>query len=526
MLKKFSLLVYLLLAASCASIKFSGTPLTASIGAMKKTPLSPEQEKTWSLLDFQKDSIPGMSIARAYNELIQGKKGRAVVVAIIDSGVDIMHPELRDWIWENSDEIPNNGIDDDQNGYIDDVHGWNFLGDAVRENLEYVRLQKKERPGSEAYKAYEKKRNESLEKSASNLGLAAFLLENIPKAKDTIAKVLGTQDFTLKQARAHYPKSFGFTKALSLLETVEQQKIDIEVLERFRHQEESAIVAHHNIDFDGRAIVGDNPDVWEDWPYGNNQVTGPTLDEADHGTHVAGIVVANMLKELSAFAAHKNIKLMVLRAVPDGDEYDKDIARAIRYAVDNGAQIINTSFGKPYSPHTEWVDAALQHADKNDVLIVNAAGNSGSDIDLKENLSYLRDHVDNDEFVSNVVSVGAATWNYGSDQIAPFSNYGKRNVDVFAPGNKIWSSTPNNGATFFDGTSMAAPAVAGVAAILRSFYPQYSAKKIKRLLMDSGVAMYPQLDLPNQDTQVSAASASRSGKIVNLYNALLMASKK
>ena len=203
MLKKFSLLVYLLLAASCASIKFSGTPLTASIGAMKKTPLSPEQEKTWSLLDFQKDSIPGMSIARAYNELIQGKKGRAVVVAIIDSGVDIMHPELRDWIWENSDEIPNNGIDDDQNGYIDDVHGWNFLGDAVRENLEYVRLQKKELPGSEAYKAYEKKRNESLEKSASNLGLAAFLLENIPKAKDTIAKVLGTQDFTLKQARAH-----------------------------------------------------------------------------------------------------------------------------------------------------------------------------------------------------------------------------------------------------------------------------------------------------------------------------------
>lgn len=217
---------------------------------------------------------------------------------------------------------------------------------------------------------------------------------------------------------------------------------------------------------------------------------------------------------------------MILRAVPDGDEYDKDIARAIRYAVDNGAQIINTSFGKPYSPHVEWVDAALRYAEKQDVLIVNAAGNSGNNLDDEEHISYLRDHVNQQEFVDNVVSVGATTWTYGPDQLAPFSNYGARNVDLFAPGNKIWSSIPNEGYTFFDGTSMAAPAVTGVAAVLRSFYPHYSAKKIKNLLMASGLELYPSVSLPKSDSLVRSKAVSKSGKVVNLYNALLLASKK
>ncbi len=523
--KKIFLFFGLFLLYSCAPVKFVGTPLTLAHGTMKKSPLTNQEEQEWASLDFPTDSIPGMSITRAFDELIQAKAGKEVVVAIIDSGVDTMHPALVNNLWVNEDEIPDNGIDDDGNGYIDDLHGWNFLGDAVRENLEYVRLQKKHSPDSEAYAAYEKERLANLSKSKNNIGLASYLLENIPRAQETLANALGTSDYTLEQARAHTPKSFGYTQALSLLETVKTQSLSLELLERFLHQEESAVAAHHNLDFNGRAVVGDDPDNWNDWPYGNNQVTGPVLDEASHGTHVSGIVVGVSGGGRNA-PQKSRVKLMILRAVPDGDEYDKDIARAIRFAVDNGAQIINTSFGKPYSPHVEWVDAALRYAEKQDVLIVNAAGNSGNNLDDEEHISYLRDHVNQQEFVDNVVSVGATTWTYGPDQLAPFSNYGARNVDLFAPGNKIWSSIPNEGYTFFDGTSMAAPAVTGVAAVLRSFYPHYSAKKIKNLLMASGLELYPSVSLPKSDSLVRSKAVSKSGKVVNLYNALLLASKK
>ena len=217
---------------------------------------------------------------------------------------------------------------------------------------------------------------------------------------------------------------------------------------------------------------------------------------------------------------------MVLRAVPDGDEYDKDIALAIRYAVDNGAKVINTSFGKGYSPHKEWVWDALKHAEKNDVLIVNAAGNSGADINPGKKKTYITDEVNGKEIVSNFLTVGAVNSSYDEKQIASFSNFGSENVDVFAPGSKIWSSVPYEKYEFHSGTSMAAPNAAGVAAVIRSFFPKLKAQQVKEVLMNSGMPLYPSIENPETGILVNSKSLSKSGKIVNLYNALIYASSK
>ena len=158
-----------LIVVSCGTVKFVGNPVYAPLVSYeKKEPLSDYQKKFWHLLDLRKDSIAGMSVERAHEELIKGQKGKRIIVAVIDSGVDIEHPGLRDVIWVNQNEIPNNDIDDDQNGYVDDVHGWNFLGDSELENMESVRLQKKEVPGSKAYEKLERERLENIKSKKSN----------------------------------------------------------------------------------------------------------------------------------------------------------------------------------------------------------------------------------------------------------------------------------------------------------------------------------------------------------------------
>ena len=518
-------LLFILLAVfsvSCASVRFTGAPLNTATATAKKAPLTDVQKKQWAHLDLLRDSIPGMSIQRAYDELIKGRKGDTVIVAVIDSGIDIEHPALASVIWTNEKEVPNNGIDDDNNGYVDDIHGWNFLGNTERENLEYIRLLRKETPGSERYKEFQEKSQSSLENSKNQLGMISYLLDALPKSKDTIAAALGTTNFSLKEANDFSPKSMAYMQALSIYELSVQQNISVPLLKKAKKQEESSLAAHHNIDFFGRTNVGDNPDDWNDWPYGDGNVIGPKKSGAEHGTHVAGIIAARAGNGHQGIA--RQVKIMVLRAVPDGDEYDKDIARAIRYAVDHGAKVINASFGKPYSPHANWVDDALRYAAKKDVLFISGSGNDGKNIDTSENPSYPKDHYQNKEFVSNVISVGATNASYDKSQIAPFSNYGKENVDLFAPGHAIWSTIPDGDYFFFDGTSMAAPAVTGVAAVLRSFYPKYSAEKIKSLLMSSGVPLFD--ELTHDNTTATPKAFSKTGKLINLYNALLAASKK
>jgi len=506
--------------------------ITAPLAVVKKAPLSENELKRWSHLDLIKDSIPGMSVDRAYAELLQGKKGVKVIVGIVDSGVDIEHPDLQGMIWTNPKEIPGNGIDDDKNGFIDDVHGWNFLGDAVHENLEMTRIVKKGDDGSAQYKAALAQYEEKSKKVLEDKQQVDFLID----VHNTIKKELNKTTYKLEdlsKVTSTDPKVARSKMVMTQILTNAGPTFDPEAeLEDYRESVYDQFNYNLNKEYDGRKIVGDNPEDIKDNHYGNNVVFGPDKEKALHGTHVAGIIAQVRGNDLGGDGVANNVEILTVRAVPDGDEYDKDIALAIRYAVDNGAKVINGSFGKSFSPHKKWVYDAIKYAAKKDVLIVHAAGNDGYNIDKTENINYPNDSEDNvKEFANNVITIGAINKAYGENVVAPFSNFGKINVDVFAPGEEIYATVPNNKYKYLQGTSMASPNAAGVAALVRSYYPKLKAAQVKQILMDSGVALPSMIILgenPNPDEKpvaVSSVESSKTAKMVNAYNALLMAEK-
>lgn len=491
----------------------------------KKAPLTAEQKNRWSFLDLEKDTVPGMSVDKAYKEFLKDKKGSKVVVGVIDSGVDINHEDLKSVIWNNPKEIAGNGIDDDKNGYVDDIHGWNFLGDAVNENLELVRIIKKGDDGSEMYKkaklALAEKRSEALS--------AKQQLDFILGAKTKIDEHLKKDKYTAAEIKAIDPGSdTSLSQAKYIMMSVIMQAGPgfMDELDAFKKQTDDQIKYNLNMDFDGRKIVGDKPDDFNDRKYGNNNVTGPNPEDASHGTLVSGIIAAERGNGKGSDGIANNVAIMAIRAVPNGDEYDKDIALAIRYAVDNGAKVINGSFGKYFSPHKEWVTDAIKYAASKDVLVVFASGNEGKDIDFTENRSFPTDAVDSKTEISdNVLTVGALDSHYNKDLVANFSNYGKNNVDVYAPGVQIYGTLPNNTYKPEDGTSFASPNAAGVAALVRSYFPNLSASQVKHILMDSGTTTAMEVELGGKKEKRPFSEASKSGKMVNAYNALVMAEK-
>ncbi len=526
-MKKIYPLVLITFISSCGTLKFNADPLSSPIYfENKKVQLSDLEKKHWHLLDLIKDSVPGMSVERAYEELIKGKKGSSVIVAVIDSGVDINHPELKNNIWVNEDEIPNNGIDDDENGFIDDINGWNFLGNCEQENMEYVRLQKKEDPLSDQYKKFEEQRQRNIKGKIDELSRINELMSKAISSDSIIKNTLGKENYSLADVENFSPKTFKLVSALLFLRSLQEMDLTILKLEDYKKTAQTSIDKHYSLDFNPRTIVGDNPDDLNDLGYGDNNVIGPFLSDADHGTHVSGIIASNRNDNSGSKGIYNNLKIMVLRAVPDGDEYDKDVALAIRYAVDNGACIINTSFGKGYSPHKEWVWDALRHAEKNDVLIVNAAGNSSANVDPGMKKTFITDEDGGEEIVSNFLTVGSSSSEYNQEQISVFSNYGMINVDLFAPGDKIWSTMPNKNFDYNSGTSMAAPNASGVAAIIRSYFPRLSASEVKRVLMNSGMPLFDRVKLPGTEKLSKPEIVSVSGKLINLYNALIYASNK
>ncbi|HLA54717.1 MAG TPA: S8 family peptidase [Flavobacterium sp.] len=494
--------------------------LPAKVGKIKEADL-----QRWSHLDLVKDSLPGMSVDKAYNELLKGKKSTKVIVGVVDSGVDIEHEDLKDVIWTNTKEIAGNGIDDDKNGYIDDVHGWNFLGDANDENLELVRILKKGDDGSAVFKAakadYDAQRSEAM--------MGKQQVDFIFNARKTVADYLKKDNFTLEEVKAIDTKDTALTQAkMVMMSVIAQTGPDFDSeLNAFKEQEDGMLNYNLNMDFDGRKVVGDNPEDLNDRKYGNNNVMGLDKNNALHGTHVAGIIAASRHNGKGGDGVADNVAIMAVRAVPNGDEYDKDIALAIRYAVDNGAKVINGSFGKSYSPHKDWVFDAIKYAASKDVLIVHAAGNDGHDIDLAENNNYPTDTEDlgATELADNVLTVGALNTTFTSGLVAPFSNYGAKNVDVFAPGMKIYATVPNNKYKYEQGTSMASPNAAGVAALVRSYYPSLSAKQVKQILMESGTPITNDMVLGESKEKRAFTNASKSGRMVNAYNALIMADK-
>ncbi|HPE83065.1 MAG: S8 family peptidase [Aequorivita sp.] len=544
----FAVAISTVLAGCGSGAAIVATPIqNIDSNPLKIIPLTDEQLKHWPAMDLVKDTVPGMSVDKAYSEIIKKRKGETVIVGVIDSGVDIDHEDLKNVIWNNPGEIAGNGIDDDKNGFVDDVHGWNFLGDIVGENMEYVRIIRKFKPKFEGkseasisaadredYAIYQKAKAEydkEFSETTTNKARYEQIISQLKPTHEAMAKKLGKENYTKEDLAAIKNPSSQEQQQIAMLNQMLNFADSVpEVLEEL----ESGIKYFNgrldnnfNLMKDFRGVLGDNPEDIADNIYGDNNVAGPdpTRENVKHGTHVAGIIAAQRNNGIGMNGVANNVKILVVRAVPDGDEYDKDIALAIRYAVDNGAKVLNTSFGKYYSPHADWVYEAIKYAASKDVLIVNAAGNDGLDLDTVN--IYPNDQFDNgSEMADSFLTVGALNYKYGGEMVANFSNYGKTNVDVFAPGVKIWSTTPLNTYEFLQGTSMAAPEVAGVAAMIRSYYPGLSAKQVKQILMDSGLSINTQVVLGGESSNTeSFSNISKSGKMVNMYNALIMADK-
>jgi cell wall-associated protease len=524
----------------------------------KKGVLTDSEAHTWSHMDLQTDSIPGMSIAKAY-QFLEGKQGTTVIVAIADSGIDVEHEDLKAVVWVNPKEIAGNNKDDDNNGYVDDVHGWNFLGNkaGIIVNADQLEITRIVKMGMLKYGS--KKASEISEKSKKDFEQHLDLLEKFEARaieKKTEIENLKTTQKRLLQIENNFKevKEFAGTTVLTttflmnLTPSNAQMAAKIAdilgMLERGMTEEDLVDYGKelttyldaqvkgksYDLDFNARQTLGDNLYDIEDKFYGNNNVIGSKELES-HGTHVAGIVAASRNNNKGVNGVANNVKIMVVRVVPDGDEHDKDVALGIRYAVDNGAKIINTSFGKAYSPNKKWVYDAIKYAAKKDVLLVNAAGNDGKDIDVTK--TYPNDSEDLiNEISDNVLTIGAMSLYYDEKLPATFSNYGKKNVDVFAPGVDIYATVPIDAYALNSGTSMAAPSAAGVAALVRSYYPQLSASQVKHILMNSGMKINFEVIKPGSQSRenpngekVSFSDLSISGRVVNAYNALIMADR-
>lgn len=505
------------------------------------------------------DGYNGIGSDKAYKELIKSE-GQTVVVAIIDSGVDIDHQDLKDNIWTNPGEIPDNGIDDDKNGYIDDVHGWNFIGGPDGKNVDadsyegtrvYNKLKYKyanadpakiNKTQKEEYELFKKVEKEVLDKKTQAESELAQIDEaegRIIDALNNVEKGLKAQNLNLSEIKnldvsEDTGLAFGKRVVQKIMEdspgrsSIEEIKefILFELLNDKREIQKQLEFAY-NTEFDPRAdIVKDNyADSYEKY-YGNNDVEGP---DPLHGTHVAGIVGAVRNNNIGMNGIAANVKLMSVRTVPDGDERDKDVANAIRYAVDNGASIINMSFGKAYSWDKKVVNEAVKYAASKDVLLVHAAGNSGENTDIEDN--FPNDHLGKsgflffkkEKYAKNWIEVGALSHKKGEDAVAGFSNYGTKEVDIFSPGVQIYATVPNNQYRFLQGTSMASPVVAGLAAVLRSQYPALTAEQVKSIIMTTGTPITDKVKQPGTQELVPFNTLSVSGKIVNLEKALQMA---
>tara|TARA_R110002049_G_scaffold292252_3_gene476663 strand:- start:11863 stop:13470 length:1608 start_codon:yes stop_codon:yes gene_type:complete len=494
---------------------------------LKEADLTETEKHNWGHLDLAKDTIPGMSVDRAYSELIKNKKGETVIVAVLDSGIDIDHEDLNNVIWTNKGEKPNNGIDDDKNGYVDDIHGWNFLGDGYNEQLEYTRILAKGDTSNPDYARAQKEYDENYQKFTGYKTNYEQILQQLTEADTALAKHLGKKDYTKAEVNAIKTDDEALGRAVQIAQYMYSN--DVASLAEAKEEITSSLESindrlNYNLNktFSGRK-TGDDPDDMSNKFYGNSNIK-PVKKTESHGTHVAGIIAAERNNGKGTNGVANNVKIMSVRTVPNGDEYDKDVALAIRYAVDNGAKVINGSFGKSFSPHSDWVRDAIAYASDHDVVFVHAAGNDGADVDTTKN--YPDDNVNFKEISNSYIRVGALEPKYGTNLIASFSNYGKNNVDVFAPGAKVYSTIPGNEYDTKGGTSMAAPAVAGVAALIRSYFPKLTAAQVKQIIMDSGLAVTTKVVVGGDTNDVRAfKDLTKSGKMVNAYNALIMAAK-
>ena len=514
--------------------------LPALIGAYFSTATAQVDK---DVLNWYNSDKTGMSTDKAHKYL-KKKTAETVIVAVIDSGIDIEHEDLQGKIWTNTKEIPGNGIDDDGNGYIDDVHGWNFLGNSDGTNigparLEATRIYGKLKPRFEEVEnaedvAEDERKDYELylelkEEVEGNLEQYKGILEQVsqmaamePMLKGMVATMLDKEDFTEKDLKKFKPKDSQQEQFVEMGYMILRGEF-VPMMEEQAKAIKSMVDHHHNVDFDERAIIGDDYMDMTDLGYGNSDVEGT---DALHGTHVGGIIGAVRGNKMGGDGVADNVLLMSLRAVPDGDEFDKDIALAIRYAVDNGAKVINASFGKAYAQLAEEVYEALRYAEENDVLFVHAAGNSGQNLDEYPNYPANMFPFQTEPF-TNYLSIGASTRNHEGKLAASFSNYSTTRVDVFAPGAEIYNAVPDNKYQSLQGTSMAAPMVSGVAALLKGYFPKFTMAEIRQIILDSADD-FAETDQakPGSDETVKFKTLSATGKVVNVLSAVKLAEER
>ncbi|WP_251965629.1 S8 family peptidase [Salinibacter ruber] len=554
----FSTLVLAFLLIGCAGSRPPTTPTTSDSPAPSNSaasdtttqaadappPAPSRAPQDWYHLDRVPRSGPGLDTRAAYRDVLQGRPPQDTVqVAVIDSGLDIDHEDLAAKLWTNADEIPGNDVDDDGNGYVDDVHGWNFIGGPDGKNVDqdtyeltriYVDLQEhfagvdSARVGPDArdrYRRYQdikrtfqKKRREA-RKRLAKVGKAQ---KAVQASVDVLKSHLGTDSLTQSAVRSVTSSRRDVRRAQQTLQYFYDQDLSPSDLKDYKNQLERQVEYNYNPDFNPRPIVGDDYADKTERRYGNSDAEGP---DPGHGTHVAGIIGATRDNSVGIDGVARGVRLMSVRAVPNGDERDKDVANAIRYAVDNGADVINMSFGKSYSPHKGVVDAAVQYADSMDVLMVHAAGNDGANVDSTDN--FPSPYYADGGRAQRWIEVGASSWEGGEKLAASFSNYGAERVDVFAPGHSIYSTVPDDAYERNDGTSMAAPMVSGLAALIMAHYPSLTATDVRTIILETATPYRNRtVARPGDGETVPFGTLSDTGAVVNAHAALRQAADR
>jgi len=503
--------------------------------------------ENWVFKDYLLDTIPGISLDKAY-KLVNRKKPKEIIVAIIDTEIDIKHEDLKGQFWVNKNEIPNNLIDDDNNGYVDDYQGWNFIGNKRGENIIYSNLESAriiqkfknkfnglsreevQNQDTEDFDLFIKANdyfNKGYNSAIKEQDYASFLYNGYPKAKKSVDSLFHNSKYNSKNLDSLFliykGKNIKLAKNIYFISDCLKYKLTKEWIENYKEQIDKKINYTYNLDYYDRKRIDSFPQILEKNKYGNKFIS-KNLFEFYHGTMVAGIIGAHRNNSIGVDGISSKIKMMPIAISSNGEEHDKDISLAIRYAVDNGARIINMSFGKHFSLNKKWVFEAIRYAEMNNVLIVTSAGNG--DLNLNNyNDYYPNDNIDNGkEITNNFLVVGSSSFELSSKLKSSFSNYGNIDVDIFAPGEEINTTIPNNKYKTDSGTSLSCAVVSGVAALVLSYYPNLSAPSLKKILMDSGVSYSIMINVSDKENErINFINLSKSGKIVNAYNALLIA---
>ncbi|MCC7051550.1 MAG: S8 family serine peptidase [Bacteroidia bacterium] len=489
----------------------------------------------WHLNDVT-DSVSGTNVNKVYRELINKQPAeKKIIVAVIDGGTDYNHEDLKPVIWSNPNEKPN-GIDDDGNGYIDDLNGWNYLGskkgDQQYDQLEFTRIVSKYEPiiatrlastvGKDSLELYNravKEYKEELKTKEDNLKNYENLLNGLNTIKSSIAKdtILLSDITSIKSPDNNTESAIKLltrNMANGMYFTATKARINQAI-----KASKTSLDYHLNTHYTGREMVGDDYNNPKERVYGNNHTDGP---DAKHGTAVAGCIAAVRGNNVGMEGITNDVEILIVRAVPDGDERDKDVANAIRYAVDKGASVINMSFGKAYTTNKQEVDEAIRYAESKDVLLVHAAGNNGAFID-KEIHYPSNFYGDNKKIIHNMITVGASDYKKNP---TVFSNYGPKSVDVFAPGKDIYTTFPGSTYGYINGTSFSCPITAGVAALIRTYYPALTASQVKDILIKSAYKIKYKVPQPgNTGKTVKYKTLCKSGGVIDAYEAMKLAEK-